>query len=192
MLCLFTDHFFQFNVPFYLVEVSRNPKCRYWFVWTLPRFSLLGVCLLPICASFHATHRFRTNFSFIWMKFVPFCTVVDHYNLEPRVFRLVVRGWSPEEMFWLVVVLQTTNQRIFKEIPLSQSLSRRPTADKELEKLWARDWDHYGWIQQGTKNGFNQMRRNARENRSVKQTPRHCWKLTPSILINYHHYLILP
>ena len=25
------------------------------------------------------------------------------------------------------------------EIPLSQSFSRRPTADKELEKLWARD-----------------------------------------------------
>ena len=26
------------------------------------------------------------------------------------------------------------------KIPLSQSFSRRPTADKELEKLWARDW----------------------------------------------------
>ena len=29
---------------------------------------------------------------------------------------------------------------IFKEVPLSQSLSRRPTADKKARRLWVRDW----------------------------------------------------
>ena len=37
------------------------------------------------------------------------------------------------------------SQRIFKEIPLCQSFFRRPTADKESEKLWARDWFLGGW-----------------------------------------------
>ena len=46
--------------------------------------------------------------------------------------------------FSLVVSLLTTNQKlqgIFKELEInSMPLSQRPTADKEPEKLWARDW----------------------------------------------------
>ena len=39
------------------------------------------------------------------------------------------------------------------EIPLSQSFSRRPTADKEPEKLWARDWARGGRSKMVGKNG---------------------------------------
>ena len=42
------------------------------------------------------------------------------------------------------------------EIPLSQSFSRRPTADKEPEKLWDRDWAR-GWT---FKNGWEKRASN--------------------------------
>ena len=43
--------------------------------------------------------------------------------------------------YWLVAETTTNQkiQRILKEIPLSQSFSRRSTTDTEPEKLWVRD-----------------------------------------------------
>ena len=38
------------------------------------------------------------------------------------------------------IAIRRANQ-IGNRNPLSQSFSRRPTADKEPEKLWARDWN---------------------------------------------------
>ena len=63
------------------------------------------------------------------------------FSAVGRLERLWENGISLNILwiFRLFVVLQTTTQkvqRIFTEIPLSQSFYWRPAADKELEKLW--------------------------------------------------------
>ena len=40
-------------------------------------------------------------------------------------------------------------------MPLSQSFSRRPTADKEPEELWARDWRSCGSVRTGPGKSWN-------------------------------------
>ena len=66
-------------------------------------------------------------------RMLPRSTLLRNLARFPRiltsVFILIVHVLLYEEPIKLEI-----------EMPLSQSFSRRPTADKELEKLWARDW----------------------------------------------------
>ena len=56
--------------------------------------------------------------------------------------------WILFEFFdWLFAEQQIKkNQKIIKGISLSQSFSRRPTADKQAWRLWVRDWRGAHWV----------------------------------------------